>query len=109
MYYGFVLLLLMHGLDKLITAPLLPDYYPTLNPFLFLRDLFGTLIIVGIVIAFYRRFVLKAVRLRTNPMDLYALLILAVIIISGFVLEATKITSYSRYQEMVERIHDSSR
>ncbi len=101
-YYGFTLLLLMHGLDKIVTSALFPEYYSTINPFLFLRNFFGVLIIVGIVIALYRRFVLKVARLRTSPMDLYAIIILSVIMISGILLEATKITSYSRFQEMVE-------
>jgi heterodisulfide reductase subunit C len=101
-YYGFILLLLMHGLDKIVTSALFAEYYPTINPFLFLRNFFGVLIIVGIAIALYRRFVLKVARLRTSPMDLYAIIILAVIMVSGFLLEGTKITSYSKYQEMVE-------
>jgi len=101
-YYGFLLLLLMHGLQGVFTSALFPNYYPTLNPFLFLRDLFGILIFVGIAIAVYRRFILKVPRLRTSPMDLYAITILAVIIISGFLLESTKITSYTKFQEMVE-------
>jgi nitrate reductase gamma subunit len=91
-YYGFILLLLMHGLDKIVTSSLFPEYYPTLNPFLFLRDFFGVLVLLGVVIAVYRRFVLKVPRLRTSPMDLYAIIILGVIILSGFLLEASKIT-----------------
>jgi len=101
-YYGFLLLLLMHGLDQIFTSALFPNYYPTINPFLFLRDLFGILVFVGIAIAVYRRFILKLPRLRTSPMDLYAITILAVIMISGFLLESTKITSYTKFQEMVE-------
>jgi len=101
-YYGFTLLLLMHGLDKIVTSALFAEYYPTINPFLFLRNFFGVLIIVGIGIAVYRRFILKVARLRTSPMDLYAIIILAVIMLSGFLLEGTKITSYSKFQEMVE-------
>jgi heterodisulfide reductase subunit C/nitrate reductase gamma subunit len=101
-YYGFILLLLMHGLDKIVTSALFPEYYSTVNPFLFLRDFFGVLVLLGVGVALYRRFVLKVTRLRTSPMDLYAIIILAVIMISGFLLEATKITSYSRFQEMVE-------
>ena len=101
-YYGFILLLLMHGLDKIVTSALFAEYYPTINPFLFLRNFFGVLIIVGIGIAVYRRFILKVARLRTSPMDLYAIIILAVIMLSGFLLEGTKITSYSKFQEMVE-------
>jgi nitrate reductase gamma subunit len=101
-YYGFILLLLMHGLDAIVTSALFPEYYPTVNPFLFLRDFFGVLVLVGVGIAIYRRFVLKVPRLRTSPMDLYAIIILAVIIFSGFLLEGTKITSYSKFQEMVD-------
>ena len=102
LYVGFMLLLLMHALDKFTTAVVFPQYYSTINPFLFLRDLFGFLVIAGIAIALYRRFIMKVPRLCTGGQDYYALIILAVIMISGVLLEATKITSYSKYQEMVE-------
>jgi len=101
-YYGFTLLLIMHGLDTIVTSALFPEYYSTINPFLFLRDFFGILVLLGVGIAVYRRFILKVPRLRTSPMDLYAIIILAVIMLSGFLLEATKTTSYSKFQEMVE-------
>ncbi|MGD8253913.1 MAG: 4Fe-4S dicluster domain-containing protein [Syntrophobacterales bacterium] len=102
LYVGFMLLLLMHALDKFITSVLFPEYYSTINPFMFLRDLFGFLVILGIAIALYRRFIMKVPRLQTGGQDYYALIILAAIMISGVLLEGTKITSYSRYQEMVE-------
>jgi len=101
-YGGFMLLLLMHALDGLVTSRLFPDYFSTLNPFMFLRDLFGALVIVGLAIALYRRFILKVPRLMSNAMDHYAIIIVAVIMISGIVLEGTKIASYSSYREMVE-------
>jgi heterodisulfide reductase subunit C len=41
-------------------------------------------------------------RLSTNTQDRYAIIILAVIMVSGVLLEGTKITSYTIYQEMVE-------
>ena len=82
-YGGFMVLLLMHALSKFTTAILFPDYYPTVNPFLFLRDLSAILVIVGVVLAVYRRFARKGWRPATNAMDLYAILILAVIMISG--------------------------
>jgi heterodisulfide reductase subunit C/nitrate reductase gamma subunit len=106
LYGGFMLLLLMHALDKFITSPLFVDYYATVNPFLFLRDLFGAFVILGIGIAIYRRHILKVPRLSTNFMDRYALIILAVIMISGFLLEGSKIVSHTRYQEMVEDYAD---
>ena len=100
-YVAFMLLLLMHALDKFITSPLFADYSATLNPFMFLRDLFGALVIIGICMAIYRRFILKPPRVKTNPMDTYAIIILAIIMVSGIILEGTKIGSYSIYKQMV--------
>jgi nitrate reductase gamma subunit len=99
-FAGFMLLLLMHALDKLITAKIFSNYYSTLNPFLFLRDLFGLMVLVGIAIAVYRRFVLKVPRLRNTAMDIYAILIVAVIIISGIILEGIKISSSTVFRAM---------
>ena len=106
-YGGFMLLLLMHALDGIITEALFSEYASTLNPFMFLRDLFGFMVTVGIGIAVYRRIVMKVPRLKTNPMDSYAIIILAIIMLSGIFLEATKITSHTRYQEMVEDYADT--
>jgi heterodisulfide reductase subunit C len=69
---------------------------------MFLRDLFGAMVILGILLAVYRRFILKVPRLITNAMDHYAIFIVAVIMISGVILEGAKIVSYSIYQQMVE-------
>ena len=101
-YLGFMLLLLMHALDNIITAALFEDYSSTVNPYLFLRELSGVVIVLGVAIAVYRRFILKVPRHITSAMDIYAIIILAVIMISGFFLKGTKITSYTRYQDMVE-------
>lgn len=99
---GFMLLLLMHALDKFITSNLFMDYSSTLNPFLFLRNLFVAFVILGLAVAVYRRFILKVPRLLTNAMDYYAIIILAVIMVSGIFLEGVKIVSYTSYQSMVE-------
>ena len=101
-FAGFMLLLLMHALDKLITARIFSDYYATLNPFMFLRDLFGLMVVAGVAIAVYRRFILKVPRLKTNGRDLYAILIVAVIMISGILLEGVKITSPTIFRAMVD-------
>jgi heterodisulfide reductase subunit C/nitrate reductase gamma subunit len=101
-YGGFTLLLLMHALDSIITAALFDTYSSTLNPFLFLRDLFGLLVIVGVCMAIYRRWRLASPRLTTNTMDVYAIVLLAVIMVSGILLEGVKIGSYSIYKDMVE-------
>ncbi len=101
-YIGFTFLLVMHALDSLITSSLFPEYYSTVNPFLFLRNTAGVLVFLGVSIAVCRRFVMKGHRVITSAMDYSVLAILAVIMVSGFLLEASKIASYSRYQEMVE-------
>jgi len=100
-YWAFTLLLLMHALDTFVTSAIFPDYYPTINPFMFLRDVFGALVLVGICIAFYRRLAMKSPIVKTSPMDWYALILLAVVIISGIFLEGAKISSYSIYKQMV--------
>ena len=107
-YGAFMLLLFMHALDNFITAPIFADYSPTINPFMFLRDLFGVLVIIGLCMALYRRFILKPPRLNTNSMDNYAIIILAIIMFSGFLLESTKIGSWSVYKQMVEDYADST-
>ena len=101
-FAGFMLLLLMHALEKFISEPLFAEYYSTVNPFMFLRDLFGFMVIIGVVIAIFRRFILKVPRLKSNAMDHYAIIIVAVIMLSGVFLEAVKITSDSAFMGMVQ-------
>lgn len=96
-YAGFMFLLLTHALDKIITTSLFDRYYLKLNPFLIFS---GFMVISGIAIAAFRRFVLKVPRLKTNAMDHYVIIILAIIILSGIALESTKLTSYNHYQKI---------
>lgn len=106
-FAGFMLLLLMHALEAWTSSTLFQDYVSTANPYLFLRNLFGLMVLAGVGIALYRRFVLKVPRLRTSGMDLYAIIIVAVIIFSGFSLEGAKIISHNDYQRMVEEYADA--
>ena len=101
-FYGFMLLLLMHALESEITTVLFADYYATVNPFFFLRDFFGAMVLAGVGMAIFRRFLKKPSRLRTAPRDHYALIILAVIMFSGIGLIGLKITSYTEFMVMVE-------
>ena len=54
-------------------------------------DLFGLIVLVGLLIAVYRRYILKPDRLDTKKTDTFALVLLLVIIISGFTNEAMRI------------------
>ncbi|MFO7931461.1 MAG: 4Fe-4S dicluster domain-containing protein [Desulfosalsimonas sp.] len=101
-FWGFILLFFMHAMGQIITDALFSGYEPTLNPYFFLRDLFGFMVLAGVVIAVLRRFALRVPRLITTGMDIYAIAIVAVIILSGFCLAALKITSETEYTNMVE-------
>jgi heterodisulfide reductase subunit C/nitrate reductase gamma subunit len=101
-FVGFVFLFLMHAMEKHITARLFAEYYSTLNPFFFLRNLFGLMVVAGVAIAFYRRFILKVPRMMNNRMDRITIAIVAVIILSGFLLEGTKMSSYTEFTYMAE-------
>ena len=101
-FWGFIGLLLVHALGEYVIQSLFGGYDATRNPYFFLRDFLGLLVLAGLVIAAFRRSVLKAPRLKTNGMDLYAILILAVIMVSGVLLIGLKISSYEVFDRMVE-------
>ena len=101
-FAGFISLLVMHALNKPLTLALFPNYAPTLNPFLFLRNLFGAMLLLGIAIALYRRIRHKEPHLFTNAADRCAIVILATVLVSGIALEGAKIISPAIFDSMVE-------
>ncbi len=101
-FLGFMVLLFMHALSKYVASAFVSEYYSTINPFFFLRDLFGVLVLVGVVAALVRRFTRKGLVPGANVMDVYALVILAVIMLSGVILEGAKMTSHSVFSDMVD-------
>ncbi len=107
-FAGFFLLFFIHALDynNAQANPFFSVYYSTLNPYLFLRNLFGVMVVAGVAIAIYRRVKIRGMKRTTSGMDWYAVIILAVIMGSGFFLEATKIVSYERFQDMAREYID---
>ena len=101
-FTGFMLLLLMHALDEEIMLAVFPGYVSTLNPFFFLRNLFGVMVLIGIGIAIYRRVTIKSLRLTSNRADRLAIAILALVFLSGFLLDSAKIISAPIFDAMVE-------
>ncbi len=95
-FYGFMFLFLTHALDKIIVTSIFDRYYLRLNPFLLTA---GMMVLAGIAISVLRRLVFKVQRLKTTPKDYYALVVLALIILSGMAMELTKLTSYQHYQK----------
>ncbi len=105
-FWGFILLVLMHALDD-YTRAWLPGYEPTLDPYQFLRNLFGALVLLGALIAAWRRFRLPLRRLTARPLDHIAVGLTALIVISGFAFEGMKIVSYQDYDRMIEQYSPS--
>lgn len=101
-FWGFGLLLVFHAFEDSVTQHLFSDYASTLNPFFFLRNFFGVIVLVGISIALVRRLKIPAQKKITGRNDLLPLLLLMMIIISGFLLEATQIVSQPIFAEMVD-------
>lgn len=101
-FYGFMPLLLMHALQRVVSEALFSEYYSTVNPFFFLRDFFGAMVLVGVILAVVRRYLAKPRRLRTGGMDHYAIVIVAVSMLSGIALEGLKIASNSEFMRMVD-------
>lgn len=99
--YGFLSLLLLHALESYISENLFADYYSTLSPFLLIRNLAFVLVMVGVTLAVYRRSIKPLPRLMTNRADRFILVVLAVVMLSGILLEGSKIVSFTSYQEMV--------
>jgi heterodisulfide reductase subunit C len=106
-FWGFVLLVLMHAFDDSVTLRFFPDYASTLNPFLFLRNLLGALVLAGLIIALARRLIITGQKRVTSRSDILALALLAAIVGSGFLLEAAQIVSEPLFDEMVADYHGS--
>ena len=105
-FAGFVLLFFLHAIDGTYSHPFLHGFYSTLDPYLLLRNVFVAMVMAGLVLAAYRRIKNKNLRSLTSGMDKYALIILAVIMLSGVLLEASKIVSHQSFQRMVhEYVH----
>lgn len=99
--WGFLILVLFHAMDEPITTRFFPDYAPTLDPFMLLRNLLGALVLAGALAALIRRLTVKRVRTLTRSADYTILVLVIVVITSGFFLESVKIISEPVFDEMV--------
>lgn len=99
--YGVLLLILMHALDDLILTSVVDDHASTLNPFMFLRNLLGFFMGVGLLIAFMRRRRIPVLKQLDAFADRLTLALLACVLFSGIALEATQIVSAPLFDEMV--------
>ncbi len=105
-FVGFVLLTLLHAMGPIVSNALFGDYQATLNPFLFLRNLFGLMVLLGVGMAIWRRLRAPGVRATNRGVDVLAIVVVALIIFSGFALEALKIDSPREFERMVAEYAD---
>ena len=96
-FAGFVLLLFMHVFYVVGSKE-----EAWTNPYLFLRDFLGLLVLIGLAVALYRRRRIKGLRRTTGRGDYVAITLLAVIMLSGFLLAGAKIVSYTAFDRMIE-------
>jgi heterodisulfide reductase subunit C/nitrate reductase gamma subunit len=99
--YGFMALLLMHALDDYITARLFAGYEATVNPWLALRNIFGLIVILGVIISLRRPFKI-GLPVKSKGLDRWALILMILIMVSGFMVEAAKIISSPVFLRMAE-------
>ena len=101
-FFGFLCLLLFHALENQVSREIFNAYEPTLNPYMFLRNFFGVLVLAGLAMAWYRRRTKSELRRLTRFSDRFLLWLIAGIILSGFALESVKIASEPVFDRMVE-------
>lgn len=101
---GFILLVLMHALAPLVTAKLFQHYQPTLAPYLLLRNFFGVMVLAGVALLLFGRWRPRTGLAQTRrPVDAVFVTLLAIVLISGFLLESCKIASPRVFYRMADQ------
>jgi len=99
-FIGFMGLLLFHALDDYVTTFFFPYYESTQDPWQFLRNLFGVMVLSGLAIMVYRRVSKRGLRELARFQDWAAILVVGGIVLSGFFLEMSKIQSPASFDRM---------
>jgi len=108
-FVGFMLLLLLHALAAVVTVKLFPGYESTRNPYLFLRNLSGAMVLVGLAM-----FLFGLWRRRTRfaperrPLAAAFVALLGSVLLTGFLLEADKIASPQAFYRMAREFNGSA-
>jgi Fe-S oxidoreductase len=92
-FSGFIVLFIATVLDAAshyLVDFMQGDFY---RGYSLVTDIFGILLIIGVMMAFIRRYVNKPARLDNRPDDLITLCLLLVITLSGFAIEGLRISA----------------
>jgi len=105
---GFLYLVIIHALDDVTSFFWFRYYQSTIDPFQFLRNLAGFFVLAGCLGFLYRRVSLfKTLQERKiHYKGLFSIILILMVILSGFLLEAVKIISEPVFIEMVEEYSD---
>jgi Fe-S oxidoreductase/nitrate reductase gamma subunit len=102
-FLGLMLVTAILTVQEDFTELLFHFKYLTGNAYLIwslFADLCGMVLLLGLLFAIFRRYITKPSRLDTKPADTYALLMLLVIVITGFTNEAMRIamTGFPKFE-----------
>jgi len=105
---GFVYLLIFHALDDVTSFNWFQSYQSPVDPFQFLRNLAGLFVLAGCLGFLFRRMFFFALlkQRKIHLKGLFTILLILMVIVSGFLLEAVKIMSEPVFLEMVEEYSD---
>ncbi|MBU0462269.1 MAG: 4Fe-4S dicluster domain-containing protein, partial [Proteobacteria bacterium] len=105
---GFLYLVIFHALDDVTSFKWFQSYQSTIDPFQFLRNLAGGFVLAGCLGFLFRRlYHFKLLRKRKIiSKGLFSILLILMVILSGFLLEAVKIISEPVFMEMKEEYSD---
>jgi Fe-S oxidoreductase/nitrate reductase gamma subunit len=90
---GAALLLLGSGMDFISHYMVEFMHGGTYLAFSFLNDLGGVLLLIGIALAFFRRYIQKPGRLDNTPDDAIALALVFIVVLTGFMVEGFRIAA----------------
>jgi heterodisulfide reductase subunit C len=100
---GFTLLVATHALAPLVTTRLFPGYQPTLEPWLFVRNLLGAMALGGLFVLVVARWRARSrMGLPPRPRTAVFAALLGVVLATGFLLEAHKIASPRAFHRMTD-------
>lgn len=101
LFVGFTGLCVLHALGDVVTVRLASSYLPTVNPWLWLRDLLGVLVFLGFTLGTARRFAARGRLPAPRRRDPFFIVIVLGMVLSGFALGAIKITSAPAFERML--------
>lgn len=108
LFSGFVFLLVFHALSRVTSVEWFDDFQATLNPFMVLRNFAGLLVILGVEMVFAGRVRERVGAIKTRRSDAVFTVLLVVVMASGFMLEAVKISSQAEFYRMTDEYYAST-